>query len=102
MDRRLIVVVAALIVAAAVLLVYQPQPDGKELFHAEGCINCHSFKGEGGEIGPDLTAVSKRRSDEWIRQQIRNSKKHNPDSRMPSFDYLSASQINAIIKYLKS
>lgn len=102
MDRRLIVIVAVLIVVGVVLFVVQPQPDGKELFRAEGCINCHSFKGEGGEMAPDLTSVTQRRSDEWIRQQIRNSKKHNPDSRMPSFDYLSGRQINAIIRYLKS
>ncbi|MDA8239055.1 MAG: c-type cytochrome [Nitrospiraceae bacterium] len=102
MDRRLIVVVAVLIVVGVVLFMVQPQPDGKELFRSEGCINCHSFKGEGGEMAPDLTSVTQRRSDEWIRQQIRNSKKHNPDSRMPSFDYLSGRQINAIIRYLKS
>ncbi len=102
MDRRLVIMVAALIVAGAILLVFQAQPDGRELFRSEGCINCHTFKGEGGEIGPDLTSVAKRRSDEWIRQQIRNSKKHNPVSRMPSFDYLSRRQINAIIRYLKS
>ena len=101
MDTRLIIVVVALIVAV-VLLVFQSQPDGKELFRSEGCIGCHTFRGEGGEIGPDLTAVSKRRSDSWIRQQIRNSKSHNPVSRMPSFDYLSGRQINAIINYLKS
>ncbi len=101
MDKRIIIGVAALIVAG-VLLVFQSQPDGKELFHSEGCIGCHTFRGEGGEIGPDLTAVTRRRSDAWIRQQIRNSKGHNPDSRMPSFDYLSGRQINSIIKYLKS
>ena len=102
MDRRLIVIVAVLIIVGVVLFMVQPQPDGKELFRAEGCINCHTFKGKGGEMAPDLTSVTKRRSDEWIRQQIRNSKKHNPDSRMPSFDYLSCRQINAIIRYLKS
>jgi cbb3-type cytochrome oxidase cytochrome c subunit len=53
-------------------------------------------------MAPDLTSVTRRRSDGWIRDQIRNSKKHNPDSRMPSFDYLSGRQINAIIRYLKS
>lgn len=78
------------------------RPDGSELFRMQGCINCHSFKGKGGEMAPDLTGVTKRRRDGWIRDQIRNPLKHNPDSRMPSFDYLSRSQITAIITYLHS
>ena len=27
---------------------------GEQLFHSEQCIQCHSFKGEGGKIAPDL------------------------------------------------
>jgi hypothetical protein len=101
-SRGWIVVAGAVVVSVVAFLVLRPSPDGEELFRTVGCMNCHSFKGEGGEMAPDLTSVTRRRSDGWIRDQIRNSKKHNPDSRMPSFDYLSGRQIDAIIRYLKS
>lgn len=75
---------------------------GEDLFVSKGCIRCHSFKGEGGNIGPDLTAVTRRRSDGWINQQIRNSRTHNPHSRMPDYSGLSDYEIHSIIAYLKS
>ena len=33
---------------------------GKKLFAAASCIQCHRVAGEGGQIGPELTAISKR------------------------------------------
>jgi len=35
---------------------------GRNLFHAVSCANCHRFNGEGGAIGPDLSTVSRRLS----------------------------------------
>jgi cbb3-type cytochrome oxidase cytochrome c subunit len=96
----------AIIAAAAVVTIFLinglQSPDGAALFRKEGCINCHSFKGQGGETGPDLTAVTQRRSNSWIRAQIRNPRSHNPASQMPSFTNLSGREIGAIIKYLNS
>jgi mono/diheme cytochrome c family protein len=79
-----------------------PAPDGAVLFQKERCIYCHRFKGNGGAIGPDLTRVTTRRSDEWIRDQIRNPRSHYPDGAMPPHEYLSKKEIDAIIRYLKS
>lgn len=74
---------------------------GAELFRKEGCIQCHSFKGTGGS-GPDLTAVTGRRTDSWIRQQIKNPKKNNHFSRMPAFGHLSEYEVISLIRYLKT
>jgi cbb3-type cytochrome oxidase cytochrome c subunit len=74
---------------------------GDVLFEREGCINCHSFKGKGGMVS-DLTAVTQRRSDRWLKQQIKNPEKNYPNSRMPGYGNLSELEIRAIIKYLKS
>ncbi len=74
---------------------------GAELFEKEGCMNCHTFKGKGGSMGPDLTAVTNRRSDRWIRRQIKNPMDNDSNSRMPSFDDLSECEIRSIIRYLK-
>ena len=30
---------------------------GEEVFMGAGCIDCHKLKGQGGEIGPDLTTI---------------------------------------------
>ncbi len=90
------------ILAIAFLLLPACAEDGSVLFEREGCIQCHSFKGKGGNMAPDLTAVTNRRSDRWIRQQIKNPGKKNPDSRMPAFGHLSGSEIRAILRYLKS
>ncbi|NOZ26021.1 MAG: c-type cytochrome [Nitrospirae bacterium] len=91
-----------IVVAAAALFSLGCSVDGAELFQKEGCVNCHRYKGVGGSICPDLTDVSKRRSDEWIRQQIRDSSVNFPDSTMPGFGHLSDKEIQAIIDYLKS
>lgn len=79
-----------------------PAPDGALLFKEERCIYCHSFKARGATIGPDLTDVAKRRSEDWIRDQIRNPRLHNRESGMPPHEYLSGREIDAILKYLKS
>ncbi len=77
-------------------------PDGAVLFKKERCIYCHSFKGQGANIGPDLTDVTRRRDDTWLKDQIRNPRLHNPDSAMPPHEYLSKKEINSLIKYLHS
>jgi putative heme-binding domain-containing protein len=33
---------------------------GRELFHAASCASCHSFAGEGGNHGPDLTSLGNK------------------------------------------
>jgi mono/diheme cytochrome c family protein len=76
--------------------------DGAILFERERCIYCHSFKGHGAHVGPDLTEIAKRRSDAWIRDQIRNPRLHHPNPGMPGHEYLSQSQIDALLRYLKS
>lgn len=91
---------------AAVLLVFilylaQTVSKGGEIYVREGCGNCHSFKGHGGALAPDLTSVTQRRSKIWIMTQIKNPKSHNPDSRMPESDHLSLIERYAISQYLK-
>jgi len=76
-------------------------PNGAELFHARGCINCHSFQGKGGSLGPDLTAVTERRDDAWIKRYIHDPRAVNPEARMPAFPDLSSPERQAIVDFLK-
>jgi cbb3-type cytochrome oxidase cytochrome c subunit len=102
MSRKLVVSAAVIIFILVALITYQTAPDGAEVFVREGCPGCHSFKGHGAGSGPDLTSVTERRSDRWIRRQIKNPRSNAPDSRMPAFDHLSRREINSVIRYLKS
>jgi cbb3-type cytochrome oxidase cytochrome c subunit len=88
------------LVTGAALCLAGCTPDGAALAEQEGCLECHRFQGRGGYLGPDLTAVTARRSPEWIRQQLKNPRKNEPGSRMPPYDYLSSREIRAIISYL--
>jgi cytochrome c2 len=74
--------------------------DGDALFHEQGCITCHQFKGKGGMMGPDLTAVGARRSREWIDQYLGDPKRQYPQARMPAFRDLSKQKRQAIIDFL--
>lgn len=75
--------------------------DGEKLFSREGCSQCHTYKGKGGRMGPDLSAVTNRRNDEWIDSYLQDPKGMNPLSRMPSFKHLSRGKRKAIITFLK-
>jgi cbb3-type cytochrome oxidase cytochrome c subunit len=76
--------------------------DGEKLFYREGCSQCHTFKGKGGRMGPDLSAVTNIKSDDWIDTYIQNPQKVRSFARMPSFKHLSRSKRKAIISFLKN
>lgn len=75
---------------------------GEAIFKAQGCPACHKIGGIGGSVGPDLTRVGSVRTEEWIEEQIRNPKSHNPNSIMPSFVKLPESDVEALSDYLAS
>lgn len=44
--------------------------EGKMLFAASACINCHNMRGQGGSMGPDLTQLGTRFSEKDILESI--------------------------------
>ncbi len=44
--------------------------NGSKLFRASGCAQCHQVRGEGGELGPDLSEIGASRSAEYLRQSL--------------------------------
>jgi cbb3-type cytochrome oxidase cytochrome c subunit len=99
---NIIYISAALSILFIFLFIFiQTASKGREIFMREGCADCHSFKGHGGALGPDLTSVTQRRSGIWIMSQIKDPKSHNPDSRMPESPHLSLFERYAISHYLK-
>jgi ubiquinol-cytochrome c reductase cytochrome b subunit len=76
---------------------------GADLFKSQGCAVCHRIGGTGGTIGPDLSGEGlKGRSREWLSDQLRNPKAHNPSSVMPPFAALSQDQVGQLVDYLQS
>jgi mono/diheme cytochrome c family protein len=71
---------------------------GAQLFHAKGCEFCHSFAGQGGARGPDLTHVADRLSPEYITISILNGRRN-----MPAFaGALTPQELNALVALLES
>ena len=73
---------------------------GPRLFASLGCGTCHRIGRVGSAVGPDLTKVGDRRTKEWIEQQIRDPRSHNPNSIMPSFSSLSDADNDSLAEYL--
>jgi len=97
--------IAPLVIAAAGMLLMtaacETHSRAKQLLQQEQCLDCHSIKGDGGAVGPNLTVVGSRRSRDFIIQQIRDPKSHNPNTAMPSYgSRLSEQDINALAEYL--
>ncbi len=75
---------------------------GKQLFQQNKCIECHTINGKGGAVGPNLSNVGARRSRDYIIQQIKDPKSHNPNTQMPSFKDLTDQDIKDLVDYLAS
>ncbi len=80
---------------------------------AEKCSSCHNFSQDG--IGPELGGITKDQPVEWIRSFISNSKKaidsgdttaqklfKRYKALMPSFDYLSPSEMDALLAFINT
>ncbi|MHB8844613.1 MAG: c-type cytochrome [Nitrospirota bacterium] len=94
-------VIIAAIIALGALVSCSFGSKGAEIFKREKCRDCHTLNGTGGAVGPNLTYVGSRRSRDYILQQIRDPKSHNPRTEMPSFgERISEQDINALADYL--
>lgn len=100
MTGKLLIVTALISSAALILLLGCAPKDARSLFESE-CTKCHTFKGIGSGI-IDLSNVTTRRSDTWIKDQIIDARRHDPNSGMPRFGFLPEKQIDELIEFLHS
>ena len=71
---------------------------GALLFHERGCEHCHGVNGSGGELGPDLSGVGKRKTKAEIEHQIREG-----GGGMPAFgDALQPGEIGDLVEFLRA
>lgn len=75
---------------------------GRLLFDQLGCPNCHSIRGVGGIVGPDLTLVGFRRPDSlWLAAHLREPRSIVPASPMPDFP-LEGAALDDVVAFLLS
>jgi mono/diheme cytochrome c family protein len=74
---------------------------GRRLFEEKGCLGCHSIGGKGGNIGPALDEVSKRRDPKWILDHFKNPQAVTPGSVMPQFNF-TEQEMRALTEFLVS
>ena len=98
----LFIIFSAIIIGSTFISGCSMNYSGEKLFFKEGCSQCHTYKGKGGRMGPDLSAVTNLKTDSWIDSYIQNPKSIYPFTRMPSFKHLSSRKRKAIISYLKN
>lgn len=72
---------------------------GIAYFRSENCISCHAVGGEGGKVGPDLTARTIHKDAAWMIQHFRRPSSIRPGTSMPPIQ-LSDSQLNALAAFL--
>src|SRR5262249_46956428 len=54
--------------------------NGQNLYRNKGrCVQCHIIRGEGGSLGPELTAVGARRGADQLRRTLLNPESTLPD-----------------------
>ena len=76
---------------------------GKDVWHANNCINCHTLFGEGAYYAPDLTKITKHRGEAYLRAYLRDPSKFYDETKhrrlMPKQD-LSEQDITGLIAFL--
>lgn len=76
---------------------------GKDVWHKNNCINCHTIFGEGAYYAPDLTKITKLRGEAYLTAYMRDPSKFYDETRhrrlMPKQD-LSERDITDLIAFL--
>ena len=72
---------------------------GEQLFKSK-CAQCHKVKDQGGVVGPDLTTIASRKNADALLEFLKDPKKQNPTTAMPSFADMQDYDLKAIVEYL--
>jgi nitric oxide reductase subunit C len=76
---------------------------GKNVWHRNNCINCHTLLGEGAYYAPDLTQITTQRGAAYLREFLKDPSRFYSEERdrrlMPTLP-LSDNDITAVIAFL--
>lgn len=74
---------------------------GKAMVEQKACVGCHTIGTTGGNVGPVLNGVMKRRGPDFVRKKLADPTFNNSTSMMPNFG-LTMDEIEAIVAYLNT
>ncbi len=82
---------------------YTPEGAFGRLAEDLQCLTCHSIRGQGGSLAPDLTYEGGRVQSEWLRDFLRrpDTIRLHMTERMPQFQ-LRPEEIETIVNYMKT
>jgi len=76
---------------------------GKNVWHRNNCINCHTLLGEGAYYAPDLTQITTQRGAAYLREFLKDPSRFYSEERdrrlMPTLP-LTDDDITAVIAFL--
>ena len=76
---------------------------GKDVWHKNNCINCHTLFGEGAYYAPDLTKIAQHRGAEYLKAYLKDPSKFYDEQRhrrlMPKQD-MSDVEIADLVSFL--
>ncbi len=76
---------------------------GKDVWHDNNCINCHTLFGEGAYYGPDLTKITQQRGEPYLRAFLRDPSQFYSEEihrRIMPNPNLSEEEITEVIAFL--
>jgi cytochrome c oxidase subunit II len=74
---------------------------GRRMFMEQGCHGCHTIGKMGTPIGPDLSYMGAKRSEEYLKNWLRDPASQRPSAHMPRLE-LTEPQIAALAAFLAS
>ncbi len=89
---------------------FPPKPDlapptslqtGAPAVYSQTCAACHSLNGQGGQVGPALDGIGKRRDLAYIESWLRDPMAIKPESKMPKLP-LTEEEIKSLSTFLSS
>jgi cytochrome c oxidase subunit II len=107
MRRWLVLPALALSVAVLTVAVQdragaQDRADqGRRMFMEQGCHGCHTVGKMGTPIGPDLSYMGAKRSEEYLKNWLRDPASQRPSAHMPRLE-LTEPQIAVLAAFLAS
>lgn len=77
-----------------------PTDPALQLIQSLGCKGCHTIKGGGGSLAPDLTQIGSRMTAEQIHNHLVAHSDTRTGGFMPSYSTLTENDLNLITQYL--
>lgn len=78
-----------------------PVAEGKRVFAEQGCYGCHTVGKTGTAIGPDLTRIGVKYSEQSLTMWLTEPQQQKATAHMPKID-LTAVEIRTLAAYLAS